>query len=223
MSREVIAREVDEAIVSNFRGQLDGALDKARSELAINANRTLEAMDNVERMRKKLNLVITGLEEVGCTGEVGVRRLFAEKFSLAEEIKSVGSTEKPDRAVVKVECWDTKVQILKSKGKILGKSKVYIESDLTVREQRNAAKLRGVAKAKREGGCKARAINQRLQVDNQWFMWNECIDGIVRCDPPVRKKGNIPQANVRSTLPTPLHGNLDQQPAQVNAGPSSMT
>lgn len=185
---EVVAREVEEVVVRELEGELDKALDKAKSELTANVNRALEAMDNAERMKKKLNLVISGLVSAGCTGEVGVRRILSEKFNLVEEIKGVELTGKSDKAVVKVDCWDTRVKILKSKGEALSHSKVFIDPDLTVREQRNAAKLREVARAKRADGLKARAINQRLQVGSQWFKWDECNAGILRCQPPVHRK-----------------------------------
>lgn len=158
---ESTKRELGENVASG----IDDSLRKVDVELAANMNRALESMDAVERESRRLNLVVTGLAE-GSVNLEGIERLFEEKFNASQDISGVVVEDSSARATVTLKSWDAKHKILKNKRKALDNSKVYIEEDLSPREQRIGADLRGITRGeKAEGGIRWGHSKLKLKIE----------------------------------------------------------
>lgn len=148
-------------------------LSKMSMELTANVNRALETMDQLERRNIKLNLVIRGLSQDNVSIEERAKNLLAEKFNIQEGITSVKSVDNGSKAIVTVNSWNTKLSILKRKKDILANTRIFIDPDLTQREQRIAAELRRIAREKKLEGPQVRLSYQRIRIDEQWYTWDD--------------------------------------------------
>lgn len=144
---------VKEQVELSIKETLALSSNKTENDLAENMNRALVTLDMAERKSRKLIWVITGLDGDKGTLERGVRKLFADKFNIQDEITNINVADHSSRVTVSISNWKAKLNILKKKRETLTGSNVYINNDLTQREQKIDAKLRGVLKRKKTERC----------------------------------------------------------------------
>lgn len=188
--REDLAQDISEKVETSLSESRTLALENMNKDLAINMNRAMEAIDATESKSKKLNLVVSGLTEDKNNLEAKTRELFSEKFGVNEEITQISVIESTSKAIVTLKNWETKLKSVKSKREKLANSKIFIQRDLTEREQRIGAKLREVARNKKREGYKVMLAFPKICIQEQWYDWDEFNNRIVPGEPPSANRGN---------------------------------
>lgn len=188
--REELTKAISEKLESQLMENRAMELEDVSSELARKMNRAMEAMDAYERNSKKLNLVVSGLAGERDNLEMKTRELLRDKFDVTHEIKSISILENCAKAVVIMNNWEAKLKIIKTKRETLAKTNIFIERDMTLREQRIQANLREVAREKKADNCKVSLSFQKIKINSLWYDWDEFNCRIVRGEPPSDKRGN---------------------------------
>lgn len=172
-SRAEIRKQIESQVTVALQDNQGNLLPQLENRLAEKINRSLDLLDANERANKRLNLVVRGLTADLAQNVESLNAFLKSKFKLTDEIKNVELMVGSGRAIVTVGSWETKINVLKEKKAALAGTSIYIDSDLTQREQRIAATLRRLAKEKTEAGCIVKIGRRRLQVNGHWFFWDD--------------------------------------------------
>lgn len=155
------------------------AWEEEKTEIR-NRQDALEArLERMERQTKRNNVVITGLPlQKERPARMVTKEFFKEKLNQeapvidAFYVKTRGGT----KIVAKMASSDDKVAIMKSKRGASGLEKVYIDDDLTKREEFIQFKARELKKSLKAQGQEAKVGFQKVYAGDKLFMWNEEIN-----------------------------------------------
>lgn len=128
-----------------------------------------------DRRRRKLNLIIKGLTLESRDVLKEVDEFLGQKFDAKDQIINAKLTTKPGTKtmiVVTLKSAGIRSHILRNKKAKLANSTIFIEPDLPPEDREIQAALRGEARAARNTGKKTKIVNNKIQIDNQWFFWS---------------------------------------------------
>ncbi|KAK4881105.1 hypothetical protein RN001_004424 [Aquatica leii] len=133
--------------------------------------RNLEAkFEEQNRDKKKLNIVIKGIQVQDALVREKVEEVLQEKISVKPEIREVfrvGKVEASKIIVVTIETWQNKIEIIKKKKTLKG-TNIRIENDLTVKEREIQTYIKAFAEKARNEGKRAKIVRyQKLIVDGK--------------------------------------------------------
>lgn len=129
-----------------------------------------------EREKKRNNIIIRGLEmDTGSQERVkaGIAAFLQEKLGVKINIVKVQKIN-DYMAVVEVNGWEEKQEIMMRKGKLkeITDMKVYIDHDLTKKEQEIQQKIREISRQERKEGKEVRVGFNKLWINGEKWMWN---------------------------------------------------
>lgn len=150
--------------------------EKEKTELRKEVNNLKDKLEKQEKDRKRNNIVIKGLE-LGNTGrpEAEIEKFMQEKLQVKVNVRKTSTFgRRGERQVVVAEIasFEEKIVIMKNKAK-LGKTKIFIDNDLTKEEQLIQANIRSVAKKERENGKRTQVGYRKLKINDTQFEWTE--------------------------------------------------
>lgn len=140
----------------------------------------LEEMENklemLKKERKRRNVVITGIKNIGGTDDKTIIHEVIETFmerNLQVDIK-VKSVYKigENRYVVELEEWGHKLEIMRNKNKLKGQP-IFIDNDLTFKEINIQKEIRKRAEEEKKLGATVRVGYQKIQINDRHLVWNE--------------------------------------------------
>lgn len=146
-----------------------------QEEDLVTLTRCQQIIEEREKEKRKLNLIIKGLECDHKNYKEKVEHFIESKFKLANKIEeSILLSGEKSKSILKIKMADTesKYQIIKSKGAALSDSSIYIEFDKTPLERDTWYNIRQIARAERSMGKTVKTTHNRIQIDGSWFMWN---------------------------------------------------
>lgn len=159
-----------------------------RKELDETRKRIIYVEDKLEYMeREKIrnNIVLKGMELRSADREGfknQVKKFLHEQVGVTVEIRRVRRINEI-MCVAEVNSWEEKLSIMENKRKLgsLKTMKVYIDNDLTRREQEVQRKIREVAKNERSKGKEARVGYNKLWINGEKWVWNGRTESLERC------------------------------------------
>lgn len=80
--------------------------------------------------------------------------------------------QEPKIIVAKLKNFEHKIEILKNKSKLKGKN-IYIDSDLTLDEQKTQAEIRKAAKEEKDKGNNTKVGYRKLEINGMKYVWND--------------------------------------------------
>lgn len=176
LSEDWINNRVDALVrnaLSAYENSRANKLEELEASLALNLNNTLVKLDAKERELRKLNVIIRGLPNEQSNSSENVKKFLQDKFNLGEEITAVKSVGVSQWPVVTFANWDTKLSVLKKKREVLRNTNIYIDADLTPREESIMNKLRGIARGERSKGAKVQVKHLKICMRGHWLAWDE--------------------------------------------------
>lgn len=199
--RGVIQQQVTELMASTP----DNPLALVGRELAVKMSRALEAIDSNERALKKLNVVVNGLDPEALKSPESVKACLRSKFKTELTFNYVKISGQLPMVTITMPSWEAKQELLKGKAKALADTKIYINPDVTLREQRIARHIREVASSSsKESGKKVRYTTQRVLLNEKWFSWDEFNSCITPAQDRPRQQGkNVRNSQSRSSNISP--------------------
>lgn len=141
-------------------------------------NRITKLEENLERQekeKKKLNIVIKGLDDANKENKETVQKWIEEKLEIQTKIKqvfTVGKDKNKQAVIVKMHNWEAKKEIMQQKKRLYG-TKVYIENDLTLKERATQIKLKEIADKLKEEGKRVKIGYKKLIINNVIHIWDE--------------------------------------------------
>lgn len=150
------------------------------------------SVEKLERKDRQRNIVMTGLElKTGKPQELKeeVKECLDKYLELESKITSVKKLSEKS-CIVELENLQEKEKIMKEKAKLrrVKGLKIFINNDLTVREQKIQKYIREEAKKQREIGKRVKVGYRRLKVGNEEWVWSDKDDKLVK---EGEKKGGI--------------------------------
>jgi hypothetical protein len=154
-----------------------------RKELEENRKRIAyieEKLEYIERENIRNNIVMKGLELQTIEQEglkEKVKNFLSEYVGVTAEIRRIRRI-KENICVVQLNSWEEKLSIMENKRKLgnLRIMKVYIDNDLTKREQEVQKKIREIAKNERSKGTEVRVGYNKLWINREKWVWNRSLD-----------------------------------------------
>lgn len=144
-----------------------------------------EKIDSMERENKRKNVVISGLEINTKDDKVLKERM--EKF-ITEELKvevKIRNARKigEKMCVIETESFKEKMDILSNKSKLRSlPERIFIDSELTKKEQEIQKRIRNIAKQERDKGNQTKIGYKKLIVNGKQWRWDDDKDQL-REDP----------------------------------------
>lgn len=190
--RNEIRQQVEEQVSEVLSSGQDNSGVKLKDELATKINRALESLDSYERRLKKLNVVVKGLDPELLKSPQSIKRFLKSKYDADINIVDVKISTQTLMATVSLADWETKQKVLKNKGRALAGSNIYIDPDLTPREQRIAGQLRKIVREKKMSGMKAKIgyQTQSALINGNWYGWDECNECLKPLPARSHQQGN---------------------------------
>lgn len=159
LKEEIIKKEVDwEREKKDLRGEIE----------------TLKAkLESQEKISKKNNLVIKGINFGNLNLKQGINDFFQKEMGIVTMVEDAYKVGKPDTKVTIVRCssFEQKLEILKQKQKL--SKHTYIDSDLTRDEQKVQAAIRKIAREEKSKGKKTRIGYRKIQIDGVDYKWSD--------------------------------------------------
>jgi len=161
--------------------------EKDKEQLYSRIENLEEKIEAQEREKKRNNIVIKGIKINEPNLKEKVEEFIVNNLGVNAKIAdstSIGRQEQNRIIVAKIESFEQKIQIMKNKGK-LRNTKVFIESDLTVKERKIQQTINEKAKEERATGSRVKVGYQKLIVDNKKYVWNK-KKGTLELDPTAK-------------------------------------
>lgn len=153
-------------------------LEEMENSWAKSMNASLANLDAKERELKRLNVVIKGLSEAQSQSAEAVKQFIYEKFGISTGITNV-SISNPQGPTVTFTDWKTKQLILSKKWEVLKNTSIYVDIDMTPREEKIMGVLRAKAKAVKAKGGKVKVRFLKINIDGAWSAWDEVRQKLV--------------------------------------------
>lgn len=133
-------------------------------------------VEQLEKITKKRNLIITGIRMDKSDDKLLKREMenfLAKELQFDAEIRSAQKIG-DNVCLIETESMSDKIDILKNKSKLRNlQEKIFIEPDLTKKEQNIQKIIRGKAKEERDRGNQAKVGYKKLIVNGIVWKWNE--------------------------------------------------
>lgn len=138
-------------------------------------------LEKQEKERRKLNIVIKGLEVNTDNLLVEVNTFFPNVFVLNNIISSCRIINVKGKFILAtVMNWNSKLEIMKTKSTKLRNTGTFIENDLTPSERTIDYGLRLAAKKERAAGKTVRLGYQKIQLDGIWYPWDKASNEVAK-------------------------------------------
>lgn len=124
----------------------------------------------LERRERKKNIFVRGIRTVGRGIKEELSNIIKEWIGVpmySRKIRAIGG-----RLVVELESMENKREIMKNK-KCLKGSGIWIEDDLTEREEEIQTWLEKLVEKKRDRGTDVTLGYQKVKVQGSWYRWDE--------------------------------------------------
>lgn len=163
-------------------------------------------VEKEEKLRRKNNIVIKGLDLPKENITTEVNNFFATQLNLPNLITDAHLISKPSSSSVilaTVTTWEGKLQILRAKKNLnLPGRKIYIDPDQTPEECARDFALREQARIARRNGHKAKLVKKTIIIDDTHYTWDLYGKKLV----PIPDKENSDPTSTASK-----NGNTDRQ------------
>lgn len=152
---------------------------KERQEITKKQVKDMEVeVEALKKADRKNNIVISGVKW-GSNFKANVTELCKSNLSVDVEVEdafrvAVGRNGE-EVVVAKLKTWEEKREIMKRKSR-LGSSRVYINDDLTQKEQAVQKKLREMAREEKSKGKNVKVGYQKITVDGVTKNWREMVE-----------------------------------------------
>lgn len=141
-------------------------------------------LDELERAAKKNNVIISGLKVERARAREMIVDFLDSQLQLQNCVVDVRVLL---LSSVTLDSWDSKIKVRKAKKQLAtNNQEIYIDNDLTVREQQIAKHLREVAKQLRSKGHTVKVNPTKLEFENAQFFWDN-KKNMLRCDRKVKE------------------------------------
>lgn len=203
-----LKKQVDE-LPSISNGDILRRLSKLEADAGKSKSSSISTIDSLERRLdfqertiKKCNIVIKGYTRKSQDLRRDIMDFFAEKFGLHNIVTEVTElSHNPAKPViVKLHSVDCKKQVLESKNKLVGTS-IFIDPDLTKKEQELYRKIRLFAKQKRDNGIQVKIGYSKIFIEGKWVRGDE-LNQLLKGFTPTRT-GNFSSQHRGSRVATP--------------------
>lgn len=129
-------------------------------------------VENQERNNKRNNIVMKGknFDEKNLKQEI--KTFLQEEIDVNTDIEDaykVGKQE-PKPIIIKFKSFDGKMEVLQQKKKLL-QQQIYLDSDLTLEEQKIQAEIRKVARTEKDKGKRTRVGYQKIEIEGKKYKW----------------------------------------------------
>lgn len=188
--RDVIKQQALARVTEVLDSSHDNSLTLIGEELAGKINRALEALDANARAVRKMNVVVKGLSSEYLQSPESVQTFLRDKCNVEVPGSAISTSVKPPVAVVCMLNSELKQKLLRSKAKLLAGTDIYIEPELTPRQQKISNKLKAAAGTSKKAGGKVRYAFQSVQIEGKWMTWDEFNDRPTPAQQPLRRKGH---------------------------------
>lgn len=134
-----------------------------------------QRLESQERKSRRNNIVIKGANLQGRNLKEGIQNLIEAETGVkirVEEVYKIGKQETQNIIVAKLQDFEQKIDVLKQKYK-LGNKKIYIDSDLTMDEQKVQAEIRKLARTEKQKGNVTKVGYRKMEVNGKSYVWNE--------------------------------------------------
>ncbi|KAK9719654.1 hypothetical protein QE152_g22501 [Popillia japonica] len=146
--------------------------NQEKNELTERVKRLEEKLEHQEKKTKRNNIVIAGMniDEKLNTKQM-VEEYIKKELDLSPSIVDAYAIGKRPIIVVKLDKWEDKLSIMKSKNKLKGKN-VYIDNDYTRNESAAQAAIRKRAREERQNGNQVKVAYRKIMINGQWYKWD---------------------------------------------------
>lgn len=162
--------------------------EKEKKMLADKIEGLEERIENMEREKRKNNIIIKGKLDDKLRDEDEVKKFLQRKLDIQVGVKNVVPIGKKREGtpsgyifLVELESWKCKNQVMTKKSALKG-SDIYIENDLTREERRIQAELIKIAKEEKGKGLGVKIGYKKLIIDGALYKWSSKENGVVRQD-----------------------------------------
>ena len=136
-----------------------------------------QKIELLEKDKKKNNIVISGLKIESTTNQNLKQKLnefLRDHLQVTDKINNAQKINE-HMYVAELNCFDTKMKILKNKGKIdyLKENKIFINTDLTKKEIKIQSKIREIAKEERNKGNRIKIGYKKLTINGKEWKWDK--------------------------------------------------
>lgn len=154
--------------------EISEKLEEEVGRLKVKSTELESKLEKMEREKIRNNVVLSGIvinEGDPQKLKAAIENLIKEKMGLDIEIgKAYKVGEK--RCVFELNKWEDKLEILKSKNKLMG-SEIYMDSDLTPSERVIMREIRERARKERERGNRVKVGHLKLIMTGKVVVWDE--------------------------------------------------
>lgn len=127
-------------------------------------------LEKQERIERKNNIVLRGIEISGEINKEKIGQLFRQKLGVNRQ--PVWVKVNNNIIVIKMRNWEEKLEVMSHKKQLKG-STIFLDNDLTKEEREIQRKIWQVAKGEREKGKDVKIGHQKIRIDGKWVYWQE--------------------------------------------------
>lgn len=126
-----------------------------------------------ERRRRRNNIKVSGRKWTQANEREEAEKFLKDELGVEVKAREVRVFNN-DRtmAVVELECWEDKNEVMKKKNGLAGKM-IFIDNDLTRKEREIQKKLVRIKKTEKEKGKQAKVGYMKIQIQGKWLFWDE--------------------------------------------------
>lgn len=142
-------------------------------------------IERLEKSRIRNNLVITGIEIAESVKGV-IQNFIEDNMNVRANIKQAYKIGEKKYKMEMTE-WEDKKTVLKEKRKLKGND-IYIDSEMTLKEQQVQKILRDIARREKDEEKKVKVSYQKMEINGKVFNWNHKQQKLIEDE-----RSNIPK------------------------------
>lgn len=132
-------------------------------------------MELRERKERRNNIIIKGVKLDEQNLKESALEFLKDKMNVdiqAQRVFKLGGYDNNGMVLLELESREDKMQVMKAKFHLKG-SNIFVDDDLTPKEQEIQRNIRDIAKREEQKGQKVRVGYKKLEINGQWLKWNE--------------------------------------------------
>lgn len=164
----------------NMQKEIEDLKDE-KINLSIRVTQLEKALERDDRQKRKENIIIKGSSFEEENLKENIKQYIKEKLDLEIEVREAHLIGKgPNKTILaKLKDFNQKLNVLKNKRK-LKNEKIYIQSDLTIREREVQNILKDMAKEERDQGNNVKIGYNHLIINNITYDWDEATQKLIK-------------------------------------------
>lgn len=178
--RETLLQENKE--LKNITENMQQEIEKLKEEkinLSLRISQLERTTEREEKQKRRENIIIKGSSFQEENLKENITKYLNKKLEIEIEVSEAYLIGKGTNknVIAKLKNFNQKLDVLKNKRK-LQQEKIFIQSDMTVREREIQANLREIAREEREKGNIAKVGYNYIVINKAIYDWNEMTQSI---------------------------------------------